>query len=110
MCCRLDSAAQPATRTSNPLQNRICHGCNRFRIRPPPAAAAYYRGEPFGVAVLTITQTGITRIVVFDAPGLVLLFPINEVAAVRSAYRTAAAMRDKLFGEIGGQRVVRAVV
>jgi RNA polymerase sigma-70 factor, ECF subfamily len=39
-----------------------------------PAAAAYHRGEPFGVAVLTITQTGITRIVVFGDPGLVPLF------------------------------------
>jgi RNA polymerase sigma-70 factor (ECF subfamily) len=39
-----------------------------------PAAAAYYRGEPFGIAVLTITQTGIARIVVFGDPGLVAAF------------------------------------
>jgi RNA polymerase sigma-70 factor, ECF subfamily len=39
-----------------------------------PAAAAYSRGQPFGIAVLTITHTGITRIVVFSDPTLVTLF------------------------------------
>jgi RNA polymerase sigma-70 factor (ECF subfamily) len=41
-----------------------------------PAVAAYYRGEPFGIAVLTITQTGIARIVVFGDPDLVAAFSI----------------------------------
>jgi RNA polymerase sigma-70 factor (ECF subfamily) len=39
-----------------------------------PAAIAHYRGEPFGIAVLTITRTGIARIVVFGDPGLVAAF------------------------------------
>jgi len=30
-----------------------------------PAAVAYHHGEPFGIAVLTTTQTGISRIMVF---------------------------------------------
>ena len=46
-----------------------------WRMRPiiangQPAAAAYHRGEPFGIAVLTITATGITRIVIFGDPSL----------------------------------------
>jgi RNA polymerase sigma-70 factor, ECF subfamily len=36
-----------------------------------PAVAAYHHGEPFGIAVLTITPTGISRMVVFGDPGLV---------------------------------------
>jgi RNA polymerase sigma-70 factor (ECF subfamily) len=40
-----------------------------------PAAAAYLRGEPFGVAVLTATGTGIARIVVFADAALVERFP-----------------------------------
>jgi RNA polymerase sigma-70 factor, ECF subfamily len=40
-----------------------------------PAAAARHHGEPFGVAVLTVSETGISRIVVFGDPGLVTRFP-----------------------------------
>lgn len=44
-----------------------------------PAAAAYRRDDDavlraFGIAVLEVTTTGITRIVVFEDPGLVTLF------------------------------------
>jgi RNA polymerase sigma-70 factor, ECF subfamily len=39
-----------------------------------PAAVAYYRGEPFGLAVLTVTHAGISRIVVFGDPDLVRIF------------------------------------
>jgi RNA polymerase sigma-70 factor, ECF subfamily len=39
-----------------------------------PAAVAYRRGEPFGVAVLTATRTGIARITVFADPALVARF------------------------------------
>ena len=44
-----------------------------------PAAAAYLRGpdgvhRAFGLAVLTVTATGIARIVVFGDPGLVARF------------------------------------
>src|SRR5580692_4490824 len=44
-----------------------------------PAAAAYLRGDDgahlaFGIAVLTVTPTGIARIVVFGDPGLVTKF------------------------------------
>jgi RNA polymerase sigma-70 factor (ECF subfamily) len=35
---------------------------------------AYRRGEPFGVAVLTATRTGIARITVFADPALVARF------------------------------------
>jgi RNA polymerase sigma-70 factor (ECF subfamily) len=49
-----------------------------------PAAAAYRRGEDgslhaFGIAVLTVTATGITRIVVFEDPGLVTMFDLPQV-------------------------------
>ncbi|MDT5068891.1 MAG: polymerase sigma-70 factor, subfamily [Mycobacterium sp.] len=49
-----------------------------------PAAAAYHRGESgslhaFGIAVLTVTATGITRIVVFDDPGLVTMFDLPQI-------------------------------
>jgi RNA polymerase sigma-70 factor (ECF subfamily) len=49
-----------------------------------PAAAAYRRGEDgslhaFGIAVLTVTATGITRIVVFEDPGLVTMFDLPHV-------------------------------
>jgi RNA polymerase sigma-70 factor (ECF subfamily) len=49
-----------------------------------PAAAAYRRGEDgslhaFGIAVLTVTATGISRIVVFEDPGLVTLFGLPQV-------------------------------
>jgi RNA polymerase sigma-70 factor, ECF subfamily len=39
-----------------------------------PAAVAYHRGEPFGIAVLTVTRSGISRIVVFDDAGSVAKF------------------------------------
>jgi RNA polymerase sigma-70 factor, ECF subfamily len=49
-----------------------------------PAAAAYYKGEDgslhaFGIAVLTVTATGITRIVVFEDPGLVTMFDLPQI-------------------------------
>jgi RNA polymerase sigma-70 factor (ECF subfamily) len=49
-----------------------------------PAAAAYRRREDgslhaFGIAVLTVTATGITRIVVFEDPGLVTMFDLPQV-------------------------------
>jgi RNA polymerase sigma-70 factor (ECF subfamily) len=49
-----------------------------------PAAAAYRRGEDgslhaFGIAVLTVSATGITRIVVFDDPGLVTMFGLPQI-------------------------------
>jgi RNA polymerase sigma-70 factor (ECF subfamily) len=49
-----------------------------------PAAAAYLRGpdgvhRAFGLAVLTVTGTGIARIVVFGDPGLVTRFGFPAV-------------------------------
>jgi RNA polymerase sigma-70 factor (ECF subfamily) len=49
-----------------------------------PAAAAYRRGadgslHAFGIAVLTVTATGISRIVVFEDPGLVTMFDLPQV-------------------------------
>jgi RNA polymerase sigma-70 factor (ECF subfamily) len=49
-----------------------------------PAAAAYLRGpdgvhRAFGLAVLTVTGTGIARIVVFGDPGLVARFGFPPV-------------------------------
>jgi RNA polymerase sigma-70 factor (ECF subfamily) len=49
-----------------------------------PAAAAYRRGEDgslhaFGIAVLTVTATDITRIVVFEDPGLVTMFDLPQI-------------------------------
>jgi RNA polymerase sigma-70 factor, ECF subfamily len=35
-----------------------------------PAAVAHHRGEPWGLAVLTATTTGITRLTVFPDPTL----------------------------------------
>jgi RNA polymerase sigma-70 factor (ECF subfamily) len=48
-----------------------------------PAAAAYRRGadgalQAFGIAVLTVTSTGIARIVVFGDPDLVTAFGLPE--------------------------------
>jgi RNA polymerase sigma-70 factor, ECF subfamily len=43
-----------------------------------PAAAAYHRGEPFGIAVLTVAETGISRIAVFDDPSLVTAIGLAE--------------------------------
>ena len=39
-----------------------------------PAVGAYFKGEPYGVAVLTPTRTGLTHIHVFSDPGLVTHF------------------------------------
>jgi RNA polymerase sigma-70 factor, ECF subfamily len=44
------------------------------RANGHPAAAAWYRGEPFGVAVLTPGHGGIARITVFGFPDLVTKF------------------------------------
>ncbi|WIV60584.1 RNA polymerase subunit sigma-70 [Amycolatopsis nalaikhensis] len=44
------------------------------RANGQPAAAAWYRGEPFGVAVLTVGRGGIARITVFGFPDLVERF------------------------------------
>ena len=49
-----------------------------------PAAAAYLRGpdgvhRAFGIAVLTATATGISRIVVFGDPGEVTRFGFPQV-------------------------------
>lgn len=50
-----------------------------------PAAAAYYRGadgtyRAFGIGVLTVTEAGIARILVFgDGPGLVARFGLPAV-------------------------------
>jgi RNA polymerase sigma-70 factor (ECF subfamily) len=56
-----------------------------------PAAAAYLRGpdgvhRAFGLAVLTVTGTGIARIVVFGDPGLVTRFgfpPVHDGRGTR---------------------------
>jgi RNA polymerase sigma-70 factor (ECF subfamily) len=40
------------------------------RANGQPAAAAWYRGEPFGLAVLTLGKGGIARITVFGFPDL----------------------------------------
>ncbi|WP_329001671.1 RNA polymerase subunit sigma-70 [Kribbella sp. NBC_00709] len=39
-----------------------------------PAVGAYFKGEPYGVAVLTPTATGLTHIHVFSTPSLVPYF------------------------------------
>jgi RNA polymerase sigma-70 factor (ECF subfamily) len=39
-----------------------------------PAAAAYLRGEPFGVAVLDVRRDGIAGVTVFGDPALVARF------------------------------------
>jgi RNA polymerase sigma-70 factor, ECF subfamily len=43
-----------------------------------PAAAAYWHGEPFGIAVLMVSATGISRIVVFGDPSLITAFGLAE--------------------------------
>jgi RNA polymerase sigma-70 factor (ECF subfamily) len=57
-----------------------------------PAAAAYRRDEDgvlraFGIALLDVTATGITRIVVFGDPGLVTLFGLPLIREVATAER-----------------------
>jgi RNA polymerase sigma-70 factor (ECF subfamily) len=54
-----------------------------------PAAAAYRRGadgalQAFGIAVLAVTSTGITRIVVFGDPDLVTAFGLPETLGTSS--------------------------
>ncbi|MDT7803447.1 MAG: polymerase sigma-70 factor, subfamily [Actinomycetota bacterium] len=44
------------------------------RANGQPAAITHYRGEPYGIAVLTTTPQGITRITVFGFPDLVERF------------------------------------
>jgi RNA polymerase sigma-70 factor (ECF subfamily) len=39
-----------------------------------PAVGTYYKGEPYGIAVLTPTATGLTHIHVFSTPSLVTYF------------------------------------
>jgi RNA polymerase sigma-70 factor, ECF subfamily len=51
-----------------------------------PAAAAYHHGEPFGIAVLGVTETGIARILVFGDSSLVGRFS-------RSSHNGPAARR-----------------
>jgi RNA polymerase sigma-70 factor (ECF subfamily) len=45
-----------------------------------PAVGAYVGGEPYGVAVLTPTPTGLTHIHVFNLPGLVTHFGLPATA------------------------------
>jgi RNA polymerase sigma-70 factor (ECF subfamily) len=40
-----------------------------------PAAVAWFRGEPYGVAVLTVAQEGIVAITLFGDPQLAKAFP-----------------------------------
>ncbi|HEY3558111.1 MAG TPA: RNA polymerase subunit sigma-70 [Kribbella sp.] len=46
-----------------------------------PAVGAYFKGEPYGVAVLTPTPTGLTHIHVFSDPELVTYFGLPRVPA-----------------------------
>ncbi|MGK3201035.1 sigma-70 family RNA polymerase sigma factor [Amycolatopsis sp. MEPSY49] len=50
------------------------------RANGQPAAATWYRGEPFGVAVLTLGKGGIARITVFGFPDLVERFAGTDPA------------------------------
>ena len=57
-----------------------------------PAAAAYRRDDDgvlraFGIAMLDVTATGITRIVVFGDPGLVTLFGLSLILEGATADR-----------------------
>ena len=66
----------PSNRQTAPLVNGICPTAANGQ----PAAAASYRGgdgtyRAFGLGVLTVTEAGIARILVFgDGPGLVARF------------------------------------
>lgn len=46
-----------------------------------PAVGAYFKGDPYGVAVLTPTPTGLTHIHVFSDPSLVTYFGLPKVPA-----------------------------
>ncbi len=52
------------------------------RANGQPAAVAYYRGEPFGLAVLTVTAGGIARIVAYMDPALVARFTPRPPSAL----------------------------
>jgi RNA polymerase sigma-70 factor (ECF subfamily) len=59
-----------------------------IRANGQPAAATYHRGDDrayhaFGVAVLTVSTTGIARISLFGDPGLVTRFGLPPVAPMR---------------------------
>ncbi|HET6739451.1 MAG TPA: RNA polymerase subunit sigma-70 [Kribbella sp.] len=45
-----------------------------------PAVGAYLKGEPYGIAVLTPTPTGLTHIHVFSTPALVTYFGLPATA------------------------------
>ncbi len=71
------------------LTTRVLGSPGDWRMVPTsangqPAVAAYLRGldgahRAFGVAVLSLTATGIARIVVFGDPGLVARFGLPPV-------------------------------
>ena len=42
-----------------------------------PAAVTWFRGEPFGIAVLTPAKDGIARIALFGDPALVERFQVK---------------------------------
>jgi RNA polymerase sigma-70 factor (ECF subfamily) len=46
-----------------------------------PAVGAYFKGEPYGIAVLTPTPTGLTHIHVFSDPTLITYFGLPRVPA-----------------------------
>jgi RNA polymerase sigma-70 factor (ECF subfamily) len=48
-----------------------------------PAVGSYFKGDPYGVAVLTPTPTGITHIHVFSTPSLVTYFGLPPTAPAR---------------------------
>lgn len=50
-----------------------------------PAVGAYFKGDPYGVAVLTPTPTGLTHIHVFSDPELVPYFGLPRVPAPQAA-------------------------
>ena len=68
-----------------------------WRMRPisangQPAAAAYRRDtdgvmRAFGIAVLDMTEAGITRIVVYGEPGLVTMFGLPLIVETATADR-----------------------
>ena len=80
---RADAAIEPvgsrtwfAGREKLPGLRRTVHGRPRRLADDPrtandqPAAAAWFRGEPFGLAVLTTTAKGITAVSLFPDPTL----------------------------------------
>ncbi|GAA1834717.1 RNA polymerase subunit sigma-70 [Pseudonocardia ailaonensis] len=53
-----------------------------------PAAGVFHRGEPHGVVVLSVTATGIARVVEFGDPGLLAGFGLVSPARTPSAARS----------------------